>query len=336
MPPLSGITPKRIPEKCPSFVRSFLKRVLNTVAQYQLWNSKDSFIIAVSGGPDSLCLLDVLYLLSQKLHFSLHVAHVNYRLRGNDSELDEALVRERVALYDLPLSVLHPKITHSTNLEEKLRDIRYRFFEKVRLEQNATLIAVAHHEDDQAETFLLRLLRGSGTLGLSSMQPKRDRVVRPLLKQSRADILRYLNERGIPYRTDQSNSDPTFLRNRIRHELIPLLSRNYQPNITSTLAQTASLLAADSTFIEEIAAHHSRTLLQGTSISVTTLLKFPETLLTHMWRDLIKKETGEFPSRGIITEIIKVLKSPKGKTQKVTFQGLKIVRKGDTVTLLHF
>ncbi len=292
--------------------------------------------MAVSGGPDSLCLLDVLYLFSQKFGFSLHVAHVNYRLRGNDSELDEALVRARAKTYGLTLSVLHPKQPHLGNLEEKLRDIRYHFFEKVRRTQKATLIAVAHHEDDQAETLLLRLLRGSGTTGLSSMRPKQGAIVRPLLEQSREDIIRYLNERGLSYRTDQSNNDQTLLRNQIRHELIPLLAQNYQPNIKSILAHTATLLAADSALIDEITTRYSQVLSRGTGASVAMLLKFPETLLAHMWRNLLKEKTGKFPSRGIIIEIMKALKSPKMKTQRVLFQGLKIERKGDTVTLLHF
>ena len=316
------------------FVRGFLKRVLNSVAKHNLWQQDDSFIVAVSGGPDSLCLLDVLYLLSLKFGFSLHVAHVNYRLRGKDSDLDEALVRERVALYRLSLSVLHPRITHSANLEERLRDIRYRFFEKVRLAKKATLIAVAHHEDDQAETLLLRLLRGSGSLGLSAMRPKHGVIVRPLLEQSREAILHYLDVRGLSYRTDQSNSDRAFLRNRIRHELLPLLKRDYQPRIVPILRETATRLATDFAHLGE-----SPTLSPSEKtglLSVRALLTLSDTLLQGKLRHLLRPYCGNrFPSQGVINEVLKLLKSTKNKPQIFVTKGLKIERKGDRVRLLR-
>lgn len=314
-----------------------MKRVQNTVAQFQLWGHKESFIIAVSGGPDSLCLLDVLVLLSQKYNFTLHIAHVNYRLRGTDSDRDEALVRERAAAYGLPLSVLHPPKTNRANLEEKLRDIRYRFFERLRKQQKATLIAVAHHRDDQAETFLLRLLRGSGMKGLSAMRPKNNLVVRPLIAESRADILSYLQERHITHRTDRSNADPKFLRNRLRNTLIPLLEKEYQPNIKKILADTATLLASDYATLESLPASLP-TEKDGTlQFSATALLALPEPLLTQELRTLLRPYYREkSPPRGLIGEVVKLLRSTKNKHQVITLRGLKIERKGDTVRLLRF
>ncbi len=320
------------------FVRRFLKRVQNTVATHALWGPKESFVVAVSGGPDSLCLLDVLFLLSQKYAFTLHIAHVNYRLRGQDSERDEALVRERAGHYHLPLSVLYPKKTSAANLEEKLRDIRYRFFENIRQEKNATLITVAHHEDDQAETFLLRLLRASGMRGLSAMHPKNNSVVRPLIEMSRADILKYLKERSLTYRTDRSNTDPKFLRNRVRNELLPLLEKEYQPRIKKILAATARTLAHDYTLIEGLTISLEKKLTHNLqTFSCRALLEAPPALQRHFLKSFFQPHfTKHAPPKSLIDECLKIVKSTKNKHQLLTSGSLKIERKGDTVRLLKF
>lgn len=317
-----------------------MKRVQNTVATHSLWSNKESFIVAVSGGGDSLCLLDVLYLLSQKYDFTLHVAHVNYALRGHDADLDETLVRERAKSYDLSFSVLHPKKISSSNLEEHLRDIRYRFFEKVRQQKKATLIAVAHHQDDQAETLLLRLIRGSGMQGLSSMRPKNNFIVRPLIDMSRDDILRYLHECHISYRTDQSNGDKKFLRNKIRHELIPLLEKDYQPQMKKLLADTAFLLAEDYALIASLTDSLMKNGQEQKSISQFSckkVLTYPEVLQRHLLRRILQPFCLKHgPSKSIIDECLKMVRSNKNKAHRITTRDLKIERKGDTVRLLNF
>lgn len=313
-----------------------MKRVLNTVKKYELWEPKESFIVAVSGGPDSLCLLDLLYLLSKKYGFTLHVAHVNYRLRGVDSDLDEACVRERAAVYDLPITVLHPKKTEANNLEEKLRILRFRFFEELRVQKNATRIALGHHQDDQAETFLLRLLRGSGMSGLSAMRPKSNSLVRPLLHMTRADILRYVQERNIEYRTDQSNSDQKYLRNKVRHDLLPFLEKNYQPRIKQLLAETATLLAADDALIETLSPPQKlKKKGEVVSFSVNALLNGPEALTKRNLRAILTPYCKwQSPPQGLVDEVLKLLKSTRPKHQSLSTRGLKVERKGDRVTLL--
>jgi tRNA(Ile)-lysidine synthase len=318
-------------------VRRFLKCVQNTVATHDLWSPKESFIVAVSGGADSLCLLDVLVLLSQKYDFALHVVHVNYRLRGSDSDLDEQLVRECSRFYGLTLSILHPKKIPSKNLEAGLRDIRYQYFEKVRRQKNADHIAVAHHQDDQAETFLLRLLRGAGMRGLSAMRPKNNFVIRPLIDMGREEILRYLKERDIVYREDQSNSDPQFLRNRVRHDLIPYIAEYYQPKIKKVLADTAALLAADYALLESLPSLSPKKKSGAIEFSVTDVQHLPEALIRHELRLLLKPYYQEkSPPKGIIDEVQKLLKSAKNKHQTLVLPGLKIERKGATVRLLNF
>lgn len=313
-----------------------MKRVQNTIAKYDLWKHQESFIVAVSGGPDSLCLLDVLFLLSGKHAYRLHIVHINYRLRGKDSDRDEACVRQRAHIYNLPLTVFHPRKTNTSNLEEKLRDIRYQYFEKMRENKKAGLIAIAHHEDDQAETFLLRLLRGSGMKGLSAMRPKNNHVVRPFIEISRADILQYLKERSITYREDKSNADPRFLRNQIRHELIPLLEKNYQPKIKEVLAGTASLLASDYSLLESFPSLSVKKSLGIIEVSVFALQNLSEPILRRELRNLLGSYyPKKSPPKGVIDELQKLIKSTKNKPQTILLPGLKIERRGAIVRLLN-
>lgn len=321
----------------PAFARRFIKRIQNTAEKYALWQDGDTFIIGVSGGADSLCLLDVLFLLSQKHTFTLHVAHVNYHLRKTASDRDEALVRQIAKTYHLPCSVLSHKQAPKNTSEEKLRDIRYAFFEQLRQKTGSQHIVVAHNQDDQAETLLLRLLRGAGLSGLSAMRAKNNALIRPLIETSRKDILSYLEARGISYRVDGSNTNPSFLRNRIRHTLIPLLEKNFQPQIRKLLAETAGLLADDYALLEKIAADAS---IKKSDLpleySRALLISLPEALLRRELRALIRPLLGgKNPNKNLINELIKALKSEKNKAQTVTFKGLKFVRKGDRVRLLH-
>jgi len=283
-------------------------------------------------------MLDILFVLSQKYHFTLHIAHVNYALRGNDSKLDEELVREQAQAYDFPFHILKPKKKFTGNLEETLRDIRYDFFEKLRREKKASAIIVAHNQDDQAETFLMRLLRGSGSNGLSSMQLKNGHILRPLLKTSRAEIMQYVKERNISFRIDKSNSDTDLLRNRLRHKLLPLLEKEYQPQIRNVLANTAELLSADAALLQGLASasfifKKEKGVL---SFSCKELFSDSDVLASYKLRLLLRPFFApKNPPKGFIEELIKTLKSTKSKQQTVSSHGLNLVRKGDTVTLLN-
>lgn len=228
-------------------------------------------------------------------------------------------------------------MTGSSNLEERLRNIRYAYFERLRRRYRFAFVAVGHTQDDQAETFLLRLLRGSGLQGLSAMRSKRERVVRPILNMSRPDILRYLKERKLRYRVDKSNTDLRFLRNRIRRRLIPLLERDFQPQIKKRLARTACLLSEEAALLASLPPFPVSQNKDTLTFSCAALLAVPEPLARKHLRDmfLVLLPSRTAPSSGLIAEVLKALKSTKGKIQTVTMRGLKLVRKGDTVTLLN-
>lgn len=331
--------PGRLPSReapLSPFARRFIKRIQNTVKKFDLWQKGDVFIVGVSGGPDSLCLLDVLFLLSEKYDFSLRIAHVNYHLRGRASDLDAAHAKEAAAEYRLPCAILSRKKNPANASEETLRDIRYAFFEKLRRQYGADSIAIAHNRDDQAETFLLRLLRGAGLSGLSAMRPKSGYIVRPLIETSRADILHYLKERGIAFREDASNADVRYLRNRIRHELIPFLEKNFQPQARRLLAETAGILGSDYAILEKHPAAFSvKRGPAGTEFSRAAILALPEPLLCRELRALLRPLlAGRNPDKNIVHELVKSLRSAKSKTRTVAFGGLKLICKGDTVRLL--
>lgn len=317
---------------------SFLKNIQNTAHRFDLWKRGDTILVAVSGGPDSLCLLDCLFCLSKKYEWSLHIAHVNYALRGVDSDADEALVRERAEFYTLPLSTLHPKKLQKTNnLEARLRDIRYDFFEKTRRTLGFNSIAVAHNQDDQAETLLLRLIRGSGLRGLGAMRPKDGVIIRPLLLTSRNEILEYLSEKQLPFRLDASNSDPAFTRNRVRHELLPFLE-SFNPNIRETLSNAALSLADDADLLALLLAPSlsKESDSQRFSLDVDAFCVLHPALQRSILRH-IAEVSGHYeqpPSFGEIDEMRAFLMSSKNKAAYKTFRGLKFTRRGARVSVL--
>lgn len=239
------------------------QRVQHAIRQYALCTPDDCLIVAVSGGADSVALLDLLATLPG-YHLKLVVAHLNHQLRDEASDADEQFVQTLAERYGCPCVVSRCDVRQlaqqaGQSLEEAGRNARYDFFEATRQQYSAAAIAVAHHHNDQAETLLHRLIRGSGTTGLSAMAPRnQNKVIRPLLTISRQELRCYLTQRNLDFREDASNRDQTFLRNRIRHELLPLLD-SYTPGMASRLTATAQLLAEDEALlaaITEATFHH--------------------------------------------------------------------------------
>ena len=209
-------------------------------------------VVAASGGVDSTVLLDVL----DGLGYRLHVAHLDHALRP-DSAADSRFVTDEAKRRGLPCSVERRDVrayarTEGLSLEEAGRRQRYAFLDQVADRVRAEFIALGHHADDQAETVIMRLLRGSGATGLGGMEIAREgRYLRPLLRVRRAEIKKYARQRGLRYREDPSNRDPRFLRNRVRRELMPLLE-SYNTKIAEVLNRTAALLKAEDDLLAEL------------------------------------------------------------------------------------
>jgi len=206
---------------------NFLKKLQNFIFQEKFLERGDKVIVGVSGGPDSIGLALALKKLQEKYQFDLELVHVNYHQRGEESRLDEKFVRDFAEENDLTLKVIDYEEKPKNNLEERMRDFRYGEFEKIRKDLGYDKIAVAHHADDQAETFLMNLLRGAGLSGLSGMKFKKDFLIRPFLGFSKEEILGFLKESDQKYRIDNTNLETDFTRNKIRLELVPFLEKKF-------------------------------------------------------------------------------------------------------------
>jgi len=240
----------------------FLSRLQTEVARslrnVREGSTRPTLVAGLSGGADSVSLLHALHALAGEDGFRLVAAHLDHGLRP-DSSGDAAFCRRLCRTLGVPLRVGRADVRARAardggGIEEAARLERHAFLEAVRLREGATWIVLAHTRDDQAETVLLRLLRGSGSAGLGAMRARAGRLLRPMLRVSRQDVLDYLAAHGLAWREDPSNADPAFLRNRIRHELIPYLESRFNPAVREALARTASVLAEEAELLATIAA----------------------------------------------------------------------------------
>src|SRR5882757_3078748 len=214
-------------------------------------------VVALSGGADSVALMHALLELRERFGMRIVAAHLNHRIRALESDRDENFVREMCARLGVELRVARARAldADSANLEERARDARYRFLNRAADAVGAEYIALAHHADDQAETVLMRMLRGAGIAGLAAMSERGPtRLIRPMLGLSRAEILAYLHARGITFVEDSSNRSPEILRNRIRTELIPMLERDYAPGLRGRLVEIAGEMRSVDDFMNAAAS----------------------------------------------------------------------------------
>lgn len=285
----------------PSATPDLSQQLLSTIRQHGLCSPGDRLIVGVSGGADSVALLDLLVSLPE-FPLQLVVAHLNHQLRGAEADADEAFVRELSNRYGLPCEVARRDIrqlAHQTgrSLEDAGREARYAFFEELRQRRQAAAVAVAHHADDQAETVLLRLLRGAGMTGLAAMAPSnRHNIIRPLLEITRQELRNHLASRQISFREDASNADHSYLRNRVRLELLPLLD-DYCPGISGRLAATAGLIREDEALLEGYTdATFNQLATTGpnwVSISRHSLAEQPPAMRLRLFRAAVKTVLGE-------------------------------------------
>jgi tRNA(Ile)-lysidine synthase len=318
----------------------FIKNIQNFAFKYNLWEKNSKILIGVSGGPDSVCLTNVLNRLKDRYNFKLHIAHINYGLRGLESDKDEILVRKIGKELNIAVSVFDAKeIIKKGNLEDLLRKIRYAFFEKVRKELKFDLVAVAHNENDQAETVLMRVIRGVGFLGMSAMKPKNGKIIRPLLGTSRFDIEKFLKENELVFRIDKSNKNIQITRNRIRHKLIPFIEKEFNPAVKKNLAEMASYLAEDYDQLEKYFLNKTKKLLKRENNEVSFFVSDFEKESLSFQRFCLRRILGLLKGnlndieKNNIEEILKIVKSSKSKKQELTFKGLSVVKNGGIVRI---
>lgn len=252
-------------------------RLLKFVREQNLIAPGDTVICAVSGGADSVAMLFALYLLREKLGITLEAAHFNHNLRGEESLRDETFVRELCARYEIPLHVasgeIHPG---KKGLEAAARDARYAFLESL-----PGKIATAHTADDNAETILMHLVRGTGLKGLGGIAPQRGKLIRPMLGITRREVEDFLAEWHLPHVEDSTNETDAFLRNRLRHHVMPLLAAE-NPRIAENLSQMALRLREDEACLSQLSRYE-------TLLEVETLRTLPSAVRSRMLERFLKE-----------------------------------------------
>ena len=298
-----------------------LLKVIRTINQYSLFDKGDTLVVACSGGADSVSLLHLLNELKKDWGLRLVVGHYNHKLRKEADE-DHRFVRRLASSYSLPFCSESGDVKafadkNRMNLEEAGRRLRYGFLKKTAEKNGNALIATGHTMTDQAETVLMRVIRGTGSLGLGGIQPKTEGgIVRPLLLVKRTEVLEYIEKKGLEYRVDKSNFNTDFLRNRIRHRLIPYLESNYSPRITDTLSRLALIVQEEESFLKEISRQKSA--LAGVWIKgqywldMDFLCTLPRALQRRVVREYISRIRGDL--RGIsYKDIHSILHLERGK-----------------------
>lgn len=295
-----------------------LEKTMNTIKEFALIPAGSRVLVGVSGGADSVALLSALHALKDELGFSLCAAHLNHGIRGEEAQRDQSYTKELceklgVELYTETLDIPALAKEEGKTLEQAARDARYAFFGRACEHFSASLVAVAHHMDDQAESILLHLLRGSGLSGLRGMQPKRGNIIRPFFGVRRSDIEAYLRDNGISWCTDSTNLQKDASRNKIRLDLIPYIEQNLNSNIIPRLCSTGELIARDEEYMNEAAEkalEEAKTLSGYNRFALSAL---PISLSTRAIRIALKKAGAAVDiDRVHVERVLSMLTSPTG------------------------
>ena len=285
-----------------------LPQVKRTIDRFGLLEKEDRLIVGVSAGVDSMVLLHLLNACREAFHLSLIVAHVNHGLRLEESEEEAELVRKESERLGLPFEYGQFNVREFQKLgglspQDAARKIRFHFFYDLLRKHRAQKIALGHNADDQAETVLLRLIRGSGLQGLKGILPIREgKVIRPLLETWRAEIEYFALEEKIPFLFDSSNFKKDYLRNRIRLSLIPLIEKEYQSNFKEILLRTSTILREENDYLEKGAKEAFEKIIRVEKDALS--FKFSEYGSLHQaiqWR-VIKRVLGKVYDRGMMME----------------------------------
>ncbi|MBU5315616.1 tRNA lysidine(34) synthetase TilS [Clostridium bornimense] len=233
-----------------------LHKVKETINKYNMIEKGDRILVAVSGGPDSVTLLHVLNMLKDELNISLVIAHVNHMLRDKESDGDEEYVKGLGNKFNIPVNTCRVDVDKyarekGVSTEVAGREIRYDFFREVSIKEGCNKVAVAHNANDQVETFMMRLFRGSGIYGLRGIDAVRDNIIRPLIDVDRSSIEKFCEEMNVETRLDATNLENIYSRNKIRLDVLPYISENFNKDIVRTIMRTIDSFTIDNDYLEE-------------------------------------------------------------------------------------
>lgn len=296
-----------------------------------------TLLCALSGGADSMALLTGLLAVAEDRDLTILAAHYDHGLRGEESRRDAQFVAQQCARLGVPLTVGSGDVATvaaetGRGIEETARDMRYAFLEETAESLGAHAIATAHNADDNAETVLLHLLRGTGLDGLTGIPPRRGKIVRPLLSVTRQEIEEFLTARDIPWVTDSTNDDPAYSRNRIRRDVMPVL-RALNPNVSQTLAANLRHIREDRVFLENLAkdALEPQEEPEGLSLSASALTGLPRPVAVRCVKQTLARLDRHQISAVHLDSILDLAANPSPSAQIPLPQGLIVRRVYDRV-----
>lgn len=324
--------------------KEFLRRVEACILENYMLKKGDRVILGISGGADSVCLFSVFLEYREKYELSLMAVHVNHKLRGEDSEGDEEFVRELCRKHGVEFRSFFADVgkmaaDERLSVEEAGRLLRYRFFEEAAKEWKADRIAVAHHENDQAETVLFNLFRGSSLRGLTGMSPVNGKIIRPLLCVGRKDIEDYIEQTGLSFRTDKSNFSTEYKRNFIRNEIIPLAKNHVNERAVSHTARLAGELLETEEYMESVADLAYRECCRKVdgdiSIDIPDFMERPQVIQRRVLLNALSAMAGSrkdisFVNIGLL---LKLFFAENGKSTDLPY-GLRAIREYDRVRIM--
>jgi tRNA(Ile)-lysidine synthase len=317
-------------------------RVLRTIRKHDMFPRGARVLVALSGGPDSIALLHILRELEAAGELTLAgAAHFNHQLRGADADADEDFCRSTAVALSVPFDVGRCDVAtlareSGRSIEDAARAARYAFLVEAADRLHADVVAVGHSEDDQAETFLLRLLRGAGSRGLAAIRPRAGRIVRPLLEVRRDELRSFTSERGLRYREDASNADTRFARNRLRHDVMPVIEQ-HSPGFAPVLAREAALARQDDEYLESVAIESAASIVLrtecGLEIDAAALKSLHPAIASRVVRQaLMASAAGRFIGFQHIERVLELAGESEAGTQ-VALPGRLATRLGGRIRL---
>lgn len=301
-----------------------LKTIIDTIEKNNMLDKTDKVVVAVSGGPDSLCLLHILYRLRYKFGISLCAVHLNHGLRGKEADEDEKFVENFCKKINIEFKSKKVDINeiakrYSLSCESAGRKIRYEFFNEIRQKIGAQKIAIAHNANDQAETILMRIMRGTGLDGLVGIKPVRDEIfIRPLINITRHEIEQYCIENNLNPRIDKTNFETMYSRNKVRLEIIPYIEKNFNEDIVKTLNRMSEIIKVDADYLNKISYEKFKKYCDITSekviISKEAFLE-NEAIVSRILRFSLEKVSGNLYNfeKIHISNIMDIQKNSTGK-----------------------
>lgn len=329
------------------------RKVRHFMRREQLIPPGGGLLLAVSGGMDSVALTNIMQSLAPEFGLSLHMAHLNHCLRGGCSQSDEDFVRRMAQARNIGLTVKVCDIADASraqksNVEETARKIRYRFFMETAQNANCGYIATAHHMRDNAESILLNLIRGAGLGGLEGIKPKRcdllthgHPIVRPLLCLDRPEIEAYVKAAGLDYVFDHTNDCVELTRNRVRHELLPLLESRFNPKIVEAVTRLGHIAQSENAAITELAREwlnsHAETVEHGLSLPVEAFNRLPGALRRNVLRRAFMQNEGPLRGTGLkhVEDVIKLAQKPNPLKHITLPQNLLAVKRGSWLEIIR-